>query len=380
MSAAQMTGRQRILTTIRHEQPDRVPVAPRVSAWMIDHYGDASLQKQLEKLPTTTPMLVLGDGTPNYIVTYPDEYALPEVKVEQKRYPDNEYTVVERTFHTPAGALSDVTRIPPSGREYGVSPNPIKTEHLVKSRDDLDALRYTLAPVNTDLEFIREALQAIGERGVVMPCIRSALDHQAGDARAMADLMMDYYDDPEFFHELVGIYHERSLALIRACLEAGAELIFGSWYYTSVSAGWSPAIFQEVFIPLIREHVELTHSYDAYYDLYDDGKLSQTMEMIADTGIDVLETCTPPPVGDFDLAYAKQSIGDKTTIKGYVDLLYVVKHGTPELVEETVREAMRIAKPGGGFIIGSSDSFREGTPYENIVTYFDACERYGVYD
>jgi uroporphyrinogen decarboxylase len=84
-------------------------------------------------------------------------------------------------------------------------------------------------------------------------------------------------------------------------------------------------------------------------------------------------------VGDFDLAEAKATIGDKTTLKGYVDLLYVVKHGTPELVEQTVREAMEIAKPGGGFIIGSSDSFREGTPRENITAYFEACKKHGVY-
>ncbi len=212
-----------------------------------------------------------------------------------------------------------------------------------------------------------------------MVCVRSALDHNAGDARAMQDLMMDYYDDREFFDELLDIFHQRSLAQVRAALEAGVEFIFGSWYFNSLSAGWSPEMFAELFVPQIREHVELTHSYDARYDYYDDGKLAASMEMIADTGIDVLETCTPPPVGDFDLAEAKEKIGDQATIKGYVDLLYVVKHGTPKLVEDTVREAMEIAKPGGGFIIGSSDSFREGTPMANIVAYFEACKEHGAY-
>jgi uroporphyrinogen-III decarboxylase len=132
-------------------------------------------------------------------------------------------------------------------------------------------------------------------------------------------------------------------------------------------------------VPQIREHVELTHSYGAYYDYYDDGKLMGSLQMIADTGVDVIETCTPPPVGDFDLATAKAMVGAHTTLKGYVDLLYVIKHGTPELVERTVREAMEIAKPGGGFIIGSSDSFREGTPQENLAAYWDACLTYGRY-
>ena len=30
---AKMTGRERLLATIRHEEPDRVPISPRVQAW-----------------------------------------------------------------------------------------------------------------------------------------------------------------------------------------------------------------------------------------------------------------------------------------------------------------------------------------------------------
>ena len=374
-----MTGRERILTTIRHEEPDRVPISPRVGAWLTAEYGRAGLTLELEKLPDMDLMFITGEGTPNYLGSYPETYDLPGVEVEQKRHDEGNLVVVERTFHTPAGDLSDVTKIAPSGREYGVSPNPIKTEHVVKGPEDLDALKYILHDVNTNFDFLQPIKAELGDRGVLMVCIRSALDHNAGYARDMQDLMMDTYDDRAFFDELVGMFHRRSLAQIRAALEGGAEFIFGSWYFNSLSAGWSPAIFEEVFVPQIRDHTDLTHRYGACYDYYDDGKLNATMEMIADAGVDVLETCTPPPVGDFDLALAKEKIGRQTTLKGYVDLLYVVKHGTPDLVEETVREAMEIARPGGGLIIGSSDSFREGTPGENIVAYFEACKKYGVY-
>jgi len=380
MANAEMTGRERIMTTIRHEEPDRVPVSPRVAAWLQAEYGDASLATQLEKLPDMDPMHIVSDGTPNTLDSYPDEYDLPKVEVAQRKYQDGDFIVVERTFHTPAGDLSDRTKIPPSGREYGVSPNPIKTEHVVKGPEDLEALKFILHEVNTNYDFLQSTRKPLGDRGVVMVCVRSALDHNAGYARDMQDLMVDYYEDRAFFDAMVEMFHRRSLAQIKAALEGGAEFIFGSWYFNSLSAGWSPAIFAEVFVPQIREHVELTHRYDAYYDYYDDGKLNGSMERIAAAGVDVLETCTPPPVGDFDLALAKEKIGQKTTLKGYVDLLYVVKHGTPERVEETVRDAMQTAKPGGGFIIGSSDSFREGTPRENIVAYFEACKKYGIYE
>jgi len=380
MGKAAMTGRERILTAIRHEEPDRVPVSPRVGAWLTAEFGKTDLATQLEKLPDMDPMFIVSGGTPNTLSSYPEEYALPGVEVDQKRYREGEFTVVERTFHTPDGDLSDRTKIPPSGREFGVSPNPIKTEHVVKGPGDLDALRYILHDVNTHFDFVQSYTQRLGDRGVVMVCVRSALDHNAGYARDMQDLMMDYYDDRAFFDALVGIFQERSLAQIKAAIEGGVEFIFGSWYFNSLSAGWSPSIFEEVFVPQLREHVALTHRLGALYDYYDDGKLADSMALIAGTGIDVLETCTPPPVGDFDLATAKETIGVQTTLKGYVDLLYVVKHGTPQLVRDTVRDAMEIAKPGGGFIIGSSDSFREGTPRENITAYFDACKTYGRYE
>lgn len=381
MARADMTGRERIAAAIRHEEPDRVPVSPRVWAWLLAEYADSGIAAHLEKLPDMDLMYVVGAGTPNTRAGCPDE---SDVEVEQTRYRKGEFTVLERSFHTPAGDLSDRTESPPAGREYGVLPNSVKTEYLVKGPEDLEALKYVLDRIkqhriNTDYDFLQGCREQLGDRGVVMVCVCSALTHKAGYVRDMQDLMVDYYNDRAFFNELIGIFHQRSLAQIKAALEGGAEFIFGNWYFNSLSAGWSPAIFEEVFVPQIREHVELTHRYDACYDYYDDGNLNDSMAMIAATGVDVLETCTPPPVGDFDLALAKSTIGRKTTLKGYVDIIYVVKHGTPELVKETVREAMAIAKPGGGFIIGSSDSFREGTPRENVAAYFEACRKYGAY-
>lgn len=237
--------------------------------------------------------------------------------------------------------------------------------------------KYILAPINTNFDFLESYRNQLGDRGVLMACVRSALDHSTCYARDMQDIVMDYFDDRQFFNELLEIFHQRSLAQIKAALEGGAESIFGSWYFNSISSGWSPGIFKEIFIPQIQYHVDLTHSYGAYYGYYDDGKLNDTMDTIADASVDVLGTCTPPAIGDFDLALAKQKIGRKTTIKGYMDQIFVVQKGTPELIERTIQKVMEIAKPGGGIIIGSSDSFREGTPRENIETYFEACKKYG---
>jgi hypothetical protein len=184
---------------------------------------------------------------------------------------DGELTVIERTFQTPAGHLSDRTTIPPAGLDFGVSPNPFKTEHLVKERADLAALEHLLPRTNTDFGHLHRAQKEVGDRGVILVTINSPLDYHAGNARDMQDLMVDYYDDRDIFDDLFDIFHRRSLEQVRTAFEGGAEFIFGTWFFNSLSSGWSPAIFEEVFVPQIRDQVELTHEYGRYYDYYDDG-------------------------------------------------------------------------------------------------------------
>jgi hypothetical protein len=374
-----LSGQKRILSAINHEEGDRVPISPRVHIWLISEYGEASLASLLKHLPDIDPMFIVPSSPPNIVDSYPDEYHIPQVKVDQRKYREGPFLILERTFATPAGIISDTTRIPEARGEFGIDPTPVKMKYLIEEAEDLDALRYVLGESGADYSHLRQITEVMADRGVVMVSIRSALDHNAGFVRSIQDLMTDYYLNRGFFDELLSIFHRRSLNRIKNALEQGARFIFGSWYFNSLSAGWSPDIFEEVFLPQIREHVELTHSYGAYYDYYDDGKLAQTMEWIAAAGVDVLETCTPPPMGDFDLARAKRRIGQMTTLKGYVDLLHVIKEGSPHLVEQTVREAMETAKAGGGFIIGSSDSIRDGTPLANIRAYFKACKEYGRY-
>ena len=84
-------------------------------------------------------------------------------------------------------------------------------------------------------------------------------------------------------------------------LEQGAKAIFGCWYYGSLSAGWSPAIFREVFVPLMKQYADLIHRYGGIYHVYDDGKMMRTIGDYVAGGADVIETLTPPPVGDVDL-------------------------------------------------------------------------------
>jgi len=243
----------------------------------------------------------------------------------------------------------------------------------------VEKIRYLLPdPTQANMNHYAGFVRNVGERGLVEVRPTIGADHYLVDSLGQANAMLAYYENREMLIELLHLFHRYNQTVMEVCLETGAEVIFDSWYNCSMSAGWSPQIYQEIFLPLIKENVELTHSYGALYHFYDDGKCMAIIEWLRDCGVDIISTLPPPPIGDVDLAAVKQKIGDTVCLKGNIDLIYVLLKGTPELVGEKVREAICVAAPGGGFILSTSDSIRDGTPIENVRAYFEAARKYGM--
>ena len=375
-----MTSRERLLAAYAHRPVDCVPCSPRMWAWLLDYYGHADTPAYLRAADEFDfdIHLVGGAFDSPFGLHSSGPYHLPGVEERQEEWWEGGYRVVRRVFATPAGELTDVTRFPPHDPAYGINPDPVRTEHLVKSADDLPRLAYLITDKSqADFTPFFATERELGERGLLLFDVKSALCHRAGDVYPMEELMMDALADRRFMDALLDIFQREMLAEVRVALRAGVRHFMANWYFNSLSAGWSPRLWQELFAPQLRELTALVHADGGTVNFYDDGKCMAILELLADCGIDVLQTLTPPPVGDVDLAEVKRRIGDRVCLMGYIDLLYVLQRGTPEAVDTAVREAIEIAAPGGGFILGTSDSIRNGTPIENVRAYFTAARRYG---
>ncbi len=59
--------------------------------------------------------------------------------------------------------------------------------------------------------------------------------------------------------------------------------------------------------------------------------------------------------------------------------VYDLPFGEKEAVVESVKETIRQAAPGGGYILSSSNSIHPGCKGENVIAMFEAAKKYGVY-
>ncbi len=57
----------------------------------------------------------------------------------------------------------------------------------------------------------------------------------------------------------------------------------------------------------------------------------------------------------------------------------LLAYGSPEGIEEKVKEYCIHLAPGGRYVLGSSTSIMEGIPPENFVTMVKAVHKYGRY-
>jgi len=65
-------------------------------------------------------------------------------------------------------------------------------------------------------------------------------------------------------------------------------------------------------------------------------------------------------------------------LSGYVDLVKM-RFGTVEETIQMTKYAIEAMAEGGRFILGTSDSIRDGTPFENVKAYFETGRKYGRY-
>ncbi len=380
---AEMTSRERLLAAIRHQDLDRVPVAPRMMHWGAGRHGVYTWLQQLStQAEFGDDLLVdLNFELPDYVARpFSGDYRdLDQVRVEISVENEDELQIIRRQVHTPAGDMSDEIAMGHRRSKYGQSPSPTLRKPLVKSVADVDKLRYLLADPRQIIETnYREIRDVVGERGLIQVHPKMMMSGMTA-AMGMAETMVAYYEDRSLFDCLLQLYGEYAQEITKAICELGAEIVFMSWHNFGFSGGWSPRIFRAAFKPWVKANVDLVHGYGLIYNYFDNGKMMPIIEDIAECGPDIISTLCPPPVADVDLAKVKQLVGDKVCLNGNVDGIYVVQQGTKEQIREAVREAIRVAAPGSGFILGDSDCFFWETSVENIRAFYEAAREFGRY-
>ncbi len=139
-----------------------------------------------------------------------------------------------------------------------------------------------------------------------------------------------------------------------------------------------PGIMKEAVYPLYKEAVKEIKRYrDVPVFLHSDGDMNKAMPEVVGCGFDGLQSLQPS--AGMDISRIKKAYGAQLCLMGNIDIDYVMPFGTHREVEDTVKETIDTAAPGGGFILSTCNSLTDMIPPENALTMYNTADTYGVY-
>ena len=110
------------------------------------------------------------------------------------------------------------------------------------------------------------------------------------------------------------------------------------------------------------------------------GAIGDRLDLMAQTGVDGIDTLDPPPLGTVDLAKAKAEFGERFFFKGNLDAVNEMLRAPDDVFEQAVRERLRIGMPGSGYILSSACSVAPHVLPERLSRMVELAEAFGRYD
>ena len=192
------------------------------------------------------------------------------------------------------------------------------------------------------------------------------------------NMALAFYDDPGLVSDLLNDGADFSIECGKVLIEAGADALVLSDDLGYISGLFvSPEMMRSMVLPVIKRMVDEYKKLGAKVLLHCDGNINQILPDVIATGINALHPIERK--AHMSIEQVKREHGKEVCIVGNVNATTTLVHGTFEEIDEEIKECIRIAGPGGGYIIGSDHSISQGIPVKNALHFFESIQRYRDY-
>lgn len=194
----------------------------------------------------------------------------------------------------------------------------------------------------------------------------------------MENACITAFEEPELFHAVMRKATDYNLQAGLRLIEAGVDamVISEDLGYNS-GTFLSPEMTRTMILPYVREMTAAFKKAGATIMLHCDGNMNAIMDDLATLGVDAWQPLERK--GKNDIGKVKEKYGKVLTPIGNVDSSITLPFGSKDDVIRQTLECIRLAGPGGGYVLGSDHSLHDGIPVANILTMFETAKKYGEY-
>ena len=343
MKQTEITSMQRVLTTLEHKEPDRVPLLLLVTVHGAKELG-VSIKEYFSRAENVVEGQLRMRAKYRHDCIYGFFYAPIEVEAwgGEVIYPDDGPPNSGLPFIGRAEAITGLE--PPKVRETGCLVRVLSAIEMLKSKvgDEAPIIGVAMSPFS-------------------LPVMQMGFDKYI-------ELM---YEQPDLFNRLMKINEEFCVEWANAQLEAGATAIC---YFDPVSSTTitTREMYMETGFPIAKRTLARIKGPTATHMA--SGRCLPIVGDIAQTGTAIIGTSVLE-----DLAEMKSACTGNLTVLGNLNGIEMRRWTTAE-AEFAVKDAIAKAGPGGGFIL--SDNHGEipwQVPDDVLLSISEAVRKWGKY-
>ncbi|WP_409967993.1 uroporphyrinogen decarboxylase family protein [Bengtsoniella intestinalis] len=384
-----MLPRERVWTTLNHQEPDRIPVdfaSTHITGMHQEAYksialpmglpvGKMNFQRSGTAEIAEEVLQKIGSDVRG---VWPNKLGEGHWAVKQW-HQDNAHYILDEWGATWKKGLDGELY-------YSVVECPLPQEEL--EWEELKA--YPYPTLDNDAKFVgmKEKAKAYHDAGYALFIENPMVEifHSQTRVRGYENFFTDLLIEPEMAtymmaqtEEQMEAYYKRVLTelsdyplIVRLSDDLGSQssLLIGADCYRELVKP-----FHKKLIDFIKSNAKN----DVKIFFHSDGAIDPVLPDLVDIGIDILNPIQYTCQG-MDTATVKRKYGDKISFwGGGIDTQSVFKEATVQGVRDEVRRQMDILAPGGGFVFSQVHNFQKGMDVEKFWAIWETVEKYGAY-
>ena len=371
-----MDHRERVLTALAHQEPDRVPLALWGSAYGIT---DGLYHNMLRQLGWE-PVFPFRHRRGHTVNCYDDRILdLIDADIRHVWLGSTDLT------SPPAEGGMDAWGVP--WRKVGgylFAGDPPLAQASV---EDLEGHPWPQVESLMRREELRERVRYLRDKTNLAIAARAVASYgpfeQACQLRGTEQFMIDLITDEDFAVALI----DKIVGVLYRWLEIYLDIIApyvdimelpGDDYASQTAPLISPRLFDKYFKPCWEKFINLVKqaSPQIYVLFHSDGAVTPFIPALLEAGVDILHPLEPVPATD--MAAVKREYGHQLSFLGGIDIKQAMTGSEEDVVAEVQRRIGLLAE-GGGYILAPSNHLQPDVPPGNVIALFQAARKNGRY-
>jgi uroporphyrinogen decarboxylase len=195
-----------------------------------------------------------------------------------------------------------------------------------------------------------------------------SLYERAWTLRGMQNLLMDFYDHPEFVHSLLNTIADYNITQLQQALTYDIDAVyFGDDWGQQRGLQMGPKLWRQFIYPVLKRMYAVVHAAGKAVFIHSCGDVDELFEDLIGIGLNCFNPFQPEVM---DVAALMETYRGRLTFHGGLSTQRTLPFGTLEAVRTETQCLLKLGAQGG-YIFAPAHDVEGDVPLENMVAFIE---------